>query len=224
MEASTAARPSRATSRGGLLPQTVMLTAAAAMAASAAASCLERRGEAELGSNPCASCHGSASRAGDPLTQAAPPVDVDGNVDRTAIGVGAHQVHLVATARHAAVPCIECHIVPEANHSEGHIDSALPAEVIFGPLASLDERQPAYDPALHTCTDTWCHGPSPPDPRPSPEWTAAIGLDCTGCHGIPPPAPHPDSDLCHLCHSSIDEAQSFPDPALHINGIIEPRQ
>jgi hypothetical protein len=39
---------------------------------------------------------------------------------------------------------------------------------------------------------------------------------------LPPPAPHPNTAaLCANCHPSIDATYNFPDPSLHVNGIVD---
>src|SRR5512135_2709660 len=78
----------------------------------------------------CSHCHGSAANP-------APPVDTSGGSATTSVTVGAHQLHLRDTPVRSAVPCSECHLVPAAVGSPGHIDSP-PAEVTFGPLARHD--------------------------------------------------------------------------------------
>jgi predicted CxxxxCH...CXXCH cytochrome family protein len=187
-------------------------------AASGVTGCLELRQGEKQPQDPCTSCHGNASRPGSELEQAAPPIDVDGNTEVSAPGVGAHGLHLVATDTHTAVPCQTCHLVPEQTHSPGHVDSALPAEVILGPLGEEEqERLPSYDYTAHSCADTYCHGAAVPNwvlPRDSAE-------PCVGCHGIPPARPHVQITLCSMCHSNVDESLSIQDPGLHLNGTVD---
>ena len=84
----------------------------------------------------CTACHGSALNE-------APPVDTAGNMATTARGVGAHQGHVAATrGLSIAMDCIECHAKPTTTLSVGHIDTALPAEIIFGTKSKLDTANP----------------------------------------------------------------------------------
>lgn len=139
-----------------------------------------------IGRSPgCSGCHGSDASP-------APPRDLTGNQDTSALGVGAHQSHLQASrGLRGSVACADCHEVPSAIDSPGHIDSAAPAEVV----AAL-----GWDRAQARCATSWCHGQS------APVWTA-VGQDqaaCGTCHGVPPAdANHaPDMDLtsCSACH------------------------
>jgi predicted CxxxxCH...CXXCH cytochrome family protein len=136
----------------------------------------------------CSGCHGSADSS-------APPRDLAGNQLTTAIGVGAHRSHLDAPRRlRGPVACADCHQVPAALDSPGHIDSAAPAEVALAGGG-------AWNRAEASC-QSWCHGDS------QPVWTR-VGLDevfCGSCHGVPPAdAEHaPDLALsdCASCHPS----------------------
>ncbi|MDQ3367965.1 MAG: CxxxxCH/CxxCH domain-containing protein [Myxococcota bacterium] len=141
----------------------------------------------------CDGCHG---RAGDP----APPTDLAGNEFTTALGVGAHQAHLVGPSfLRGPIACATCHLVPASTNAPGHIDSALPAEV----TASL-----GWERATATCGTAWCHGPA------LPVWTLADQDSCGSCHGVPPSTPShtPGMPLasCTTCHPrSIDAAGNF---------------
>jgi predicted CxxxxCH...CXXCH cytochrome family protein len=187
-------------------------------AATGVAGCLELRDGQQQPQGPCSSCHGNASRPGSELEQAAPPVDVDGNTEVSAPGVGAHALHLRATDMHGAVPCQTCHLVPEQTPSPGHVDSALPAEVVLRPPGEVQpERSPSYDYTAHTCADTYCHWAA------LPNWVQPqqVTDPCAGCHGIPPARPHVQVTVCSMCHSNVDESLSILDPALHVNGTVE---
>src|SRR5262249_13772642 len=79
-------------------------------------------GAVQLGGG-CTGCHGSGASA-------APPRDLAGNLYTTAIGVGAHQVHLAAPSRlRGPIACETCHRVPASLLDPGHLDSPPPAEV-----------------------------------------------------------------------------------------------
>jgi hypothetical protein len=117
-------------------------------------------------------------------------------------GVGAHTSHRENPHQlRGPVPCSACHEVPAEVDSPGHIDSALPAEVVLA-LGGDWRRSDA------TCR-TWCHGTS------EPVWTR-VGegqVYCGSCHGTPPPgAPHqPDMQLtdCVDCHPATVDASGL---------------
>ena len=79
----------------------------------------------------CTSCHGSGGYS-------APPVDTRLETDTTEPGVGAHRAHVEAADWHAVIPCDECHQVPFSLDDPGHVDTALPAELVWGDLAAAD--------------------------------------------------------------------------------------
>ena len=66
----------------------------------------------------CNTCHGSQ-------TNAAPPEDLKGNTSTASLGVGAHQLHL-----QRGYSCSTCHLSPATVQDAGHLDGALPAEVL----------------------------------------------------------------------------------------------
>src|SRR5262249_6676376 len=130
--------------------------------------------------------HGAATTAGvDPRN--APPFDTStpGNSATTFRGVGAHQKHLVpgTTPWRAAIACGECHLVPASVSSVGHIDSPLPAEVIFAGTGAGSTWNGA------SCS-SYCHGATlgAGGTATNPLWTKVDGTQttCTGCHGDPP--------------------------------------
>ncbi len=163
----------------------------------------------------CTACHGSGA---DP----APPSDTLGNQATSALGVGAHQAHLAGGNFSRPLECAECHVVPQAADDSGHIEG-LPARVAFIGVATSDGRQPSWDHGATTCANTYCHGPSPGQPNPSPSWTANRSSSCTSCHGAPPPAPHPQLSNCSQCHGAVvaPDNVSIIDRTLHVNGIVD---
>ena len=183
--------------------------------------CLERRDndDSRLSeASRCALCHGDPDRAGDYLARSAPPRDLRGATDPSSPGVGAHWIHLQASATHDAIACNECHVIPQTVDAVGHADSARPAELTFGALAATGDRHPAYDPVARKCSDTWCHRDA------DAVWNEPRSSDaaCGSCHGLPPPAPHPQSQLCSVCHERVvDDAQHIIAPELHVNGVVE---
>ena len=178
-------------------------------------------GVVELRELACDSCHGSA---GDP----APPTSVTGQTATTARGVGAHRSHLRAAAWHAPVACAECHAVPASVGALGHADTALPAELTFGPLATAGGAAPSFDGV--TCAGAYCHGATLGGGSvPTPTWTRVDGSQavCGACHGLPPGGSHPAVTgafpaSCSACHGAVIAADgSFADANLHIDGIVE---
>ncbi|MFZ5891488.1 MAG: CxxxxCH/CxxCH domain c-type cytochrome [Myxococcota bacterium] len=184
-------------------------------------SCLERRSHddsrnAEIAR--CAECHGEPERAGDHLARSAPPRDLRGASSVDSPGVGAHAIHLNAGATHAPFACNECHVVPDATDSPGHADTARPAELTFGALASTGQHRPAYDPVARKCSETWCHRAA------DAVWNQPKSSDaaCGSCHGLPPPSPHPQSERCSVCHAQVvDEQQRIIAPSLHVDGRVQ---
>ena len=81
---------------------------------------LHVNGEVEYEAPACNTCHGDE-------TSDAPPLDLDGNRSPTAIGVGAHRVHLGGGENGRPLACAECHRVPERTDSPAHADSDRPA-------------------------------------------------------------------------------------------------
>lgn len=212
---------SRASRSPGLSAPLLGLAAAIAAAFTLAGpGCLDRRDAAETAvtSDRCSSCHGDPRRAGDELARAAPPRDLFGQSAVSYPGVGAHQFHVAETSTHAAIPCDECHRVPERVGSPGHIDDGGPAEISFGALSQAEQRAPAYDFRTRTCRDSYCHGEA------RPIWTSPRDSDaaCGSCHGLPPPLPHPQSDRCSACHGDvIDDSRRFLAPARHPDGVVD---
>ncbi|HEY3452944.1 MAG TPA: CxxxxCH/CxxCH domain-containing protein [Myxococcales bacterium] len=172
----------------------------------------------------CNACHGDS--AGDPARPAdqAPPTDTSGRSATSERGVGAHQAHLADSAIRKAVSCAECHLVPATADAAGHLDSALPAELTWGPLATAQAQAPQWDGTR--CASVYCHGSSlAGGAHVEPVWTQVDGsqVACDGCHGNPPPAPHPQSASCRTCHSGTVAASGGIDVAggLHIDGVVQ---
>jgi predicted CxxxxCH...CXXCH cytochrome family protein len=150
-------------------------------------------GTVQIGrTNGCDGCHGSAQNP-------APPTDLTGNTFTTAIGVGAHQIHLSGGGLRAPIPCATCHTVPQTIAAPGHLHPG-PARVD----ASL-----AWDRAMQTCGTAWCHRDS------RPVWTTTGTAGCGTCHGIPPADANHDATMtlasCATCH----------DPARHMDGAVD---
>ena len=184
---------------------------------------LHVNGTLDLVELTCSTCHGSGANA-------APPVSVTGQTATTEPSVGAHQQHLVEADWHGPIACTECHKVPGSVDAPGHIDSALPAELTFGPLATSHDAVPSYSPASTTCSGTYCHGSTlgggdSEGTNNTPDWTVVDGTQaaCGTCHGFPPGGEHPDGNDCQACHACVIETDNqtirTDHKDLHINGV-----
>ena len=180
----------------------------------------------------CAGCHGAPPTTGDHpaatqchvchsevagpgLTILNTALHVDGKVQVTespscsachgdsitpAPATGAHRKHIAA-----GVSCDECHVVPTNVLDTGHVDTALPAEVTFGDIATTDDLVPVWDPVQRTCSSTYCHGGAGfGGTLTTPSWDATDGAAaaCGACHSLPPPPNHPAIALCLSCHKN----------------------
>jgi predicted CxxxxCH...CXXCH cytochrome family protein len=171
-------------------------------------------GIVQVGSGGCSGCHGDA-------TSPAPPNDLSGNRLTTAIGVGAHRVHLDVPSRlRGPIACSACHLVPAQVGDPGHIDSQAPAEV----NASL-----GWDRTAQTCETALCHIAA------RPVWTQIGGATCGSCHGVPPATPAhrgvaSSITSCVTCHPQTVDATGTilltagPGATVtskHINGVVD---
>jgi len=177
-------------------------------------------------SSTCASgCHGEGDHT-------APPRDTAGLSDTSATGVGAHAAHLAASSWRKTIECTACHQVPQQIGDSGHIDTPLPAELVFsgvgaGSVWSRDSL---------TCTNSYCHGStltnsigggstSAGGETTAPIWNIVDGSQsqCQSCHGYPPPAPHPQDPDCGSCHPTMNPGQDrmVAYPELHIDGHLD---
>ena len=165
----------------------------------------------------CTSCHG------DLATGPAPPRDSSGGTATSRRGVGAHASHLRTSTWRHEIGCTECHDVPAAVTDVGHIDSALPAELTWGALATADTASPGFDGAR--CSGAYCHGATlqPGGTNTTPNWTTVDGSQsaCGTCHGLPPGGTHPSSGNCSTCHPTMNAAGDIIDPARHIDGVVD---
>jgi predicted CxxxxCH...CXXCH cytochrome family protein len=166
----------------------------------------------------CQQCHGEASG------NAAPPRSLGGATDRTARGVGAHQVHVQGGPVRGPLDCGECHPLPDAQHPMSHPDGRL--EVVFGALGQ-GGGSPTWSGNQLTCSATYCHGGSlgAGGALTVPTWTAVDGSAsaCGACHGNPPPRPHPANSACASCHPQTVRPDGTIDLAsgTHVNGSVE---
>jgi len=168
----------------------------------------------EGGASRCTDCHGTLATGGAP-----PPVVWSDGGARDP-----HPSHVLASASHAPVPCETCHRVPATVSDAGHMDDALPAEVVLGGLAG---EAADYDSESRTCT-VYCHGQTLAVPAVAPLWQGADEL-CGTCHGVPPLGTHVQRSDCESCHRDVvsdtwmaaELTAVFVSPALHVNGQTE---
>ncbi len=193
----------------------------------------------EDGPEACNLCHGSTDNF-------APPEDLLGNVETTAVGVGAHQTHLTDTTLTTSLlqECSHCHIEPSTYSDPGHIDNPpLPAELSFSPLASDSSRiSPSWNHETATCGNVYCHGAFEFRKEDSAFpwgyadstivgnnaellWTAvgAGQATCGTCHDLPPKGHVGIAEAtCNVCHGRVVDADfNITNKDLHINGKIE---
>ncbi len=146
-------------------------------------------------------------------------------MDTASIGVGAHQQHVLGAGLMRPVSCSECHLVPEAVDDPGHIDTPLPAEVIFGPLSHTSSATPTWDRKTKTCTNVYCHGATlGGGTNNTPRWDIVDGTQasCGSCHSLPPPAPHPNSTACEGCHAPVvGPGMTIAMPTRHADGHLD---
>ncbi len=191
---------------------------------------------------PCTGCHAEANATGTALSGG--PLHLDGRVE---LGDGsglcgachgsgsspwpstfAHPGHQSPTIT-VPVACSDCHPVPEAILSPGHLDGVVQVE--FSGRATERGAEPAWNGA--SCTNTACHGANLTDPPAViPAWTDPSGAAaaCGACHGIPPTQHTTALDCnrseCHGSEISLTNAgipvisSSTAALTLHINGVI----
>jgi predicted CxxxxCH...CXXCH cytochrome family protein len=187
------------------------------------------------GPENCTTCHGSAN--------AAPPQDLGGHTAASFTGVGTHQTHMLAPdTLGTVVACNECHKVPAAFTSAGHIDTTAGAEVLFqgsvvtSSLASAGT--PTYSKTTLRCSNTYCHGNFPNGNNVTVSWKDTTGQQhaCGSCHGdaskadiaskaLPKTAAlggtHPNDLGCYKCHPNVIDAAYKFKGNLHMNGRLD---
>ncbi|HTL38950.1 MAG TPA: CxxxxCH/CxxCH domain-containing protein [Kofleriaceae bacterium] len=184
----------------------------------------------------CGSCHGTppASHAQSTCATCHTSKHIDGVVDvntscnggchgdaqSAAPATGAHRAHLRGGFFSQPLACSECHGVPNLVGDAGHIDSAAPAELTFGTLATARGTSTSWDGAR--CT-VYCHGTS------TPAWVGTGETDayCGSCHGLPPTtAPHTQAMTlfdCASCHAqSVGPfGNVLVANGTHMNGVVD---
>lgn len=160
----------------------------------------------------CTFCHGGADN-----TTGAPPAAVFGAMATTSKKVGAHTVHVTATAMKGALGCETCHTKPASALAAGHIDGDLQAEV--SPSAC---GTGSYDAAVGSC-NVYCHGSgATPTTTGTATWTGAAAT-CGSCHtqaGLTGAhAVHLALGFkCNTCHAgTVSAAGAIIGPSLHVN-------
>ncbi len=182
----------------------------------------------------CTTCHGGVDNQ-----TGAPPEDLLGNRTSDAPGVGAHTSHLNGVSLSTGFVCETCHVVPDSFNDPGHVDSNLPAEVLFSNLAVIDGANPVWDGSADRCSNSFCHGSwrlakaesnfpniyiadEMKGNEASPKWTDPGTAVCGTCH-ILPPAGHAPAELnqCSVCHKSVVDARgNIIDKTKHVNGQV----
>ena len=126
--------------------------------------------------------------------------------------------------------------MPSSVGAMGHLDTPLPADLVFGALAKADGAVPAWDRTAGTCSGVYCHGggtilaaePSA-NKNATPLWTAstATTVYCGACHGLPPidsfhTAAQTLTD-CATCHPGTvgPFGNILVGNGLHLNGAVE---
>jgi predicted CxxxxCH...CXXCH cytochrome family protein len=181
----------------------------------------------------CGSCHGvpPPSHARNECAECHTPAKhVDGKLD---VGLtctschasppptGAHAAHNKGGFFSLPMACSECHKVPTTVTDVGHIDSAAPAELTFGSIATARGANPTWN--GQSCSDVSCHGPL----QPSWSGTAEESAYCGGCHGLPPTTPAHNSGMttfdCVSCHAqSVTQFGGIlVGGGKHVNGVID---
>jgi predicted CxxxxCH...CXXCH cytochrome family protein len=197
----------------------------------------------------CNTCHGQFRAPATDALSVAPPEGVLGDSLETARGVGAHRKHLATGLLGKTVKCQECHASYTQTLVAGHLDTALPAEVVFTDTLSRLKTgdgttvpSPSYNATTLRCSNSYCHGnwklrkaTSPygqgdgftdsvmVGSNYSPLWTGGTSeASCSSCHALPP-AGHQKRSLteCAGCHLGvINSSGNIIDKTKHINGKI----
>lgn len=190
------------------------------------------------GPEACNTCHGDFTNP----AQIAPPEDLSGNLDHTAVGVGAHQHHLEENDVTVPLSCGTCHPAITDFNDPRHIDNVPGAQMEFDTQATDSGRlQPLWNHSSATCSNVYCHGNfvfsrdssanqwayadsvivGKSDPV---VWTSEMvpADSCSFCHDLPPQG-HANFGtsvtVCVTCHSSVvDGNGKIIDKTRHING------
>ncbi len=182
----------------------------------------------------CTLCHGGLVRS-----DGAPPYGLEGEVNGTALAVGAHTRHLSGGIIAAAVACSTCHIVPPVTNDSAHLDLSRLAGEPLDSVAEIvwhgfaDGGGATWDRSAATCSNTYCHGNFDGGADTNgPTWTSPNQALCGSCHD----AGDNPSELgwkheyhvgsaglaCGECHASVvDTLDNITGLELHVNGSID---
>ncbi|PKN58892.1 MAG: hypothetical protein CVU56_03460 [Deltaproteobacteria bacterium HGW-Deltaproteobacteria-14] len=186
----------------------------------------------------CAGCHASSSanwqtdclfcHGGTDNTTSAPPEGVDGEVNFTAMGVGAHTSHVETTTMHLAWGCATCHGTPPVSvWTPGHIDGDGAAEVVFDTL----NGSATWDAAAGSCSNLYCHGNGRAAAGTASWPTSPPTLSCHACHqdwtnvtssGMSGEhRKHNNEGIgCNRCHAdTVNSNHQITGLAKHVNGL-----
>ena len=179
------------------------------------------------GVTACNTCHGNKDNF-------APPRAVNGAIEVSYTGVGAHQIHIKDSPFSKGLSCNACHPeTPKGHPAADHGDLSGHATVAFGVAATGNGRlKPQWNRDKGSCSNVMCHGwPGSEGKRKEFRWTRPSGkpVKCGDCHGLPPKGlpggtGHPEADIntCHVCHGAVvDEKGKIRNPELHINGVFD---
>ncbi|MBE0643337.1 MAG: CxxxxCH/CxxCH domain-containing protein [Bacteroidetes bacterium] len=173
---------------------------------------------ADGGPEACYLCHGDA------LTKKIYPQWYTSHATHLEGGMGSN----------TTIPCSNCHDQP-ANYSDPeHIDKTTPgkAEVHFNNVLAATKTlgtvgTPAFNDGSATCANVYCHGNFTNGNNKTVAWKGVDQAKCGSCHGDEatgsglPSAPHPQSSNdCSSCHQSAIDKAGNPNPATHVNGIL----
>lgn len=171
----------------------------------------------------CTYCHG-----GTDSTLGAPPRDLSGVVEKTALTFQAHTPHTTTGQGHPAYDCTQCHQKPEHVLSEGHAFDDTPgrSEVNFGAGLSATGVYAGNG----ACNNLYCHG----------NGRGTLGMyshdqaapECGSCHAVQSSGStawrtlsgdhrtHLSEGItCSECHGGvIDPAGAIIGPDLHVDG------
>ena len=184
----------------------------------------------------CNACHGSGPTActlchgGTDNVTGAPPVGLEGESLPSQLAVGAHTAHMEDGVMADAFACDECHLVPAALNSPGHLGADSIAEVTWNTLAGPTAD---WNRVAAVCNNVYCHGEFPGgDGTNSPLWTGSNQATCGSCHDVgSDPAQLQWKHQYHVagaglacedCHASVVNDQlDITDLTLHVNGIAD---
>ncbi len=173
----------------------------------------------DAGPENCSTCHGS-------INNPAPPKDLAGDTVETALGVGAHQVHLNTTDRDYSttqIACSDCHHVPGYAYDPSHLPAQLPANVLISsPLGNKPTSgftpSPTFDPNTGKCSSVYCHGAwrlrNNPD-NPMPFMFVSSDSTMRGASYTPQWNGGGDQAACGTCHGSINGTDTTYVPVGH---------